>query len=49
MTLAIEVSGDLAAWLPATGITNTPARLKARDTVPLGSAPKRFIRLKAIR
>lgn len=49
VTLGIEVSGDLTTWLPATVTADTPWLLEARDPVPEGSSPHRFIRLKATR
>ena len=49
VTLAIEVSGDLQTWLPATVITNTASLIEARDPVPADSATRRFMRVKATR
>ena len=53
LQLRIAVSGDLATWhsdaAHVTTLANTPSRLKARDNIPLGSAPHRFIRLEVIK
>jgi hypothetical protein len=45
-TIIIEVSADLLNWQPATTLTNTPDMLKARDSVPLSAALRRFMRVK---
>ena len=47
-TVSLEASGDLAAWSAGSVITNTSTVFKARDTVPVGSASKRFIRLRVV-
>lgn len=49
MSTRIRVSGDLLNWTSATTVLDSAAELKARDTVPVGSAPARFIRLEATR
>ena len=45
----IAVSGDLITWFSdaahVTILTDTPTLLKARDNVPFGTEPQRFIRL----
>ena len=48
VTVSIEVSPDLVNWQPATTLTNTSSLLKARDSVPLGGAPRRFMRMRAV-
>ena len=45
----IAVSGELTTWFSdaahVTTLENTPARLRARDNVPMDVATHRFIRL----
>lgn len=48
LTFGAELSGELGGW-SSMGVDveeNTPTRFTARDTIPAGSAPSRFIRLK---
>ncbi len=42
--VTIRVSPDLSLWAPATPIGNSASELRARDPVPMESAPRRFIR-----
>jgi hypothetical protein len=49
VTVSLEASGDLATWSAGSVISNTSTVFKARDTIPAGSAPKRFIRLRVVR
>ena len=49
VTLTLENSGDLVSWSVGAVISNTSTVFKARDTVPVGSAPMRFIRLRVSR
>lgn len=48
ITLTVEVSSDLITWttVPTVIETNTSTSLIVRDTVPMTSAAKRFMRLK---
>ena len=48
-SVGISVSGDLIEWNPAIPITTGAYQIKARDTVPVESAPRRFIRATATR
>lgn len=48
LTFGAELSGELSGW-SGEGVSveeNSPTRFTARDTIPTGSAPSRFIRLK---
>jgi hypothetical protein len=49
VVLGIEVSSDMLTWLPATVTANTPWLFAARDPLPAGASPRRFIRLNATR
>jgi hypothetical protein len=44
-----QVTGTLDAWEPAVIVTDSPAAFEARDSVPMGGAGPRFIRLKISR
>ena len=50
VTYIVEVSDDLMTWSSdlahVTALLNTPAVLQVRDNTPVGSAEKRFIRLR---
>lgn len=49
--VTVEVSDDLKTWVAGptytTEITNTTSLLQVRDKVPIGSTPRRFMRVKA--
>jgi hypothetical protein len=49
LTYAVEASTDLRTWAAVAGLSytaGTPARITAQDTVPLGTTPRRFLRLR---
>lgn len=49
VTLTLEVSSDLINWNPGTVVTNSSILFTGRDTLPVTSNPKRFVRLKVTR
>ena len=53
VTLIPEVSGDLVTWTSGNGslttVSSTGMQLKVRDNSPLGTNPRRFIRLRVTR